>query len=134
MHPYLTRFVGLGHTNPHRERCVFTVASLMAHTQAEMRVPPASGNLGVSLAQASIQGQIARATTEKSVQRVGRQTAETVCRQVVHVVVPLLSARVPVDFTLLLSDLLIWPSQQPTVRKRWLQSYYLTLPHDIDNR
>ncbi|MBM7774098.1 CRISPR system Cascade subunit CasB [Actinokineospora baliensis] len=127
MHRYLARFCR-NDTSGHRERCVYTVASLMAHFPEGARPDSPPRNLGASLAKASEDKHIAASTTEKLVHLVGRQTAETVCRRVVHVVVPLRQARVPVDFTALLRDLIVWPGQQSVVRKRWLQSYYLSLP------
>ncbi|MGM1058935.1 type I-E CRISPR-associated protein Cse2/CasB [Saccharothrix sp. Mg75] len=131
MHGHLAHWLnaerGGTRIDDHDQRCLYTIASLIAHTPEGAIPDVRPGNLGATLAVATRRGILAAATTARSVERLGKQPSETVCRSLVHIVVPLRSNRIPVDFTVLLEDLLAWPHSQHRVRKNWLQSYHIGL-------
>jgi CRISPR system Cascade subunit CasB len=138
MHSHLARWLnterGGNLIDDHDQRCLYTIASLIAHTPEGAIPDVRPGNLGATLAIATRRGTLAATTTARSVERLGKQPAATVCRSLVHIVVPLRSNRIPVDFAVLLDDLLAWPHSQHRVRKNWLQSYYIGLDTEDDPR
>ncbi|MDU0289568.1 type I-E CRISPR-associated protein Cse2/CasB [Saccharothrix longispora] len=131
MHRYLARFTRdavLG--GNHGQRCLYTIASLVAYRH-ETSIPAESpGNIGASFAYAANTRAFAVNTMDKSVQRLARQTADTVCAHLSHVLIPLRSGDIPVDFPRLLGDLIAWRRYHREIGTRWMQTFHLELDHD----
>ncbi|MBW4717330.1 type I-E CRISPR-associated protein Cse2/CasB [Saccharothrix obliqua] len=132
MHRYIFQAVRRPLEPRHLEHSLHTIASLIA-LRPDTAIPRLSpGNLGATFAHAANTGAFATNTMDKSVQRLARQTSDTICAHIANVVAPLRGSDVPVDFALLLRDLINWPYDQRDVGTRWQQTFFLRLDHDPD--
>jgi CRISPR system Cascade subunit CasB len=85
-------------------------------------------NLGRTLAVAVTQKQMSADGTEKRLHLLTRQPVDGLHRHLPALVRHLRTDRLPVNWVQLLDDLSRWRSRREQIAKRWLQSYYRTLP------
>lgn len=151
MHALVAPWAPLG--RPDAERAYYTVAALIAAqppaarddadgpertegqepessagAPAAVAERPCYDNLGRTLAVAVTQKQMSADGTEKRLHLLTRQPVDGLHRHLPALVRHLRTDRVPVNWAQLLDDLSRWRFQRDQIAKRWLQSYYRTLP------
>jgi CRISPR system Cascade subunit CasB len=122
-------------------RAYYAVAALIAARPRSARDPEPPGwvdgrptqdwwdrpNMGASLARAVKAGVLKEGSAENTLHLMSRQSADSVHAALPALVRQILNGGVPVDWSVLLEDLLRWDDDRDLVATRWLESYFRVL-------
>ncbi|MFF4985443.1 type I-E CRISPR-associated protein Cse2/CasB [Streptomyces sp. NPDC001046] len=138
LHRYLVPWLR-DHDEPHQDevrRAYYAVASLIAARPRSARDTPTAQdlpvswyerpNLGASLGQAVNAGVMKANSAESALHLMARQSSDAIHPSLPALIRQLLRGGIPVDWAVLLEDLVWWNRSRERIATRWLESYFRT--------